>query len=88
MTTMEITSTAFINAPLSLEEALENRAVRDHLSLIPHPNEGKAQYGFTFLDHLLWRKKQGYSSQRIMSDILHTLNKARQEELRESIVRG
>lgn len=80
--------TPFINAPTSLEEALENRAIRDHLSLIPHPSEGKASYGFTYLDHLLWRKKQGYKEQRIMDDILYALKKPIQEELKESIIRG
>lgn len=80
--------TPFINAPLSLEEALENRAIRDHLSQLPHPSKGKAQYGFTYLDHLLWRKKQGYSEQRIIDDILHALKKTRQDELRETIIRG
>lgn len=80
--------TPFINAPTSLEEALNSRAIRDILAQKPHPNEGKAQYGFTYLDHLLWRKKQGYKEQRIMDDILHVLKKIRQDELRESIVRG
>lgn len=81
-------TTPFINAPTSLEEALSNRAVKDVLITINHPVEWKTDRGFTYLDLVLWRIKQGHREDRILSDIISKLEWARQAELKEAIVRG
>jgi len=42
----------------NLEEELGKREIRDKLSQIDHPNEYRAENGYTYLDYVLWKMNQ------------------------------